>query len=237
VRQIILDTETTGLEPERGHRIIEIGCVEMVNRRLTGEQFHEYLDPERDIDKGASDVHGLTREKLAGRPKFADVVERLLEFVDGAELVIHNAPFDTGFLDMELVRWAQARGEPAQGIRAHCGVLDTLALARELHPGQRNSLDALCKRYAIDNSHRQLHGALLDARILADVYLAMTGGQSTLALDEAVRAIGIVGDAVAGAQARPAGVLRVVESSVAERAAHEAMLAVLGKSCGKTVSW
>jgi DNA polymerase-3 subunit epsilon len=237
VRQVVLDTETTGLEPERGHRIIEIGCVELVNRRATGRHFHEYLDPERDIDAGAAAVHGLTREKLAGRPKFADVAERFLEFVDGAELVIHNAPFDTGFLDRELERWASGRGADVVPIRARCGVLDPLALARELHPGQRNGLDALCKRYSIDNSHRQLHGALLDARILADVYLAMTGGQSALALDEAVRAIGIVGDAAAGPEARPAVALRVVEPSDAELAAHEAMLAAMAKASGRQVRW
>jgi DNA polymerase-3 subunit epsilon len=237
VRQIVLDTETTGLEPSQGHRIIEIGGVEVVNRRATGRHFHEYLDPERDIDAGAAAIHGFTREKLAGRPKFADVVERFLEFVDGAELVIHNAPFDTGFIDMELARWARSRGEEAVSIRSRCAVLDTLALARELHPGQRNALDALCKRYSIDNSHRQLHGALLDARILTDVYLAMTGGQSTLALDEAVRAIGIVGDAIAGPQARPAGVLRVVEPEAAELAAHEAMLAQMSKVSGRPASW
>jgi DNA polymerase-3 subunit epsilon len=237
VRQVVLDTETTGLEPNRGHRIIEIGCVEVVNRRTTERHFHEYLDPERDIDAGAAAVHGITREKLAGRPKFADVAARFLEFVEGAELVIHNAPFDTGFLDMELGRWAQARGVEAVSIRSHCAVLDTLALARELHPGQRNGLDALCKRYAIDNSHRQLHGALLDARILTDVYLAMTGGQSALALDEAVRAIGIVGDAVAGPQARPTVALRIVEPNAAELAAHEAMLAAIGKACGRPTNW
>jgi DNA polymerase-3 subunit epsilon len=237
VRQVVLDTETTGLEPGRGHRIIEIGCVEVVNRRPTGRHFHEYLDPERDIDAGAAAVHGLTREKLAGRPKFADIAERFLEFVDGAELVIHNAPFDTGFIDRELLRWAQECGKEPMSIRSRCGVLDTLALARELHPGQRNGLDALCKRYAIDNSHRQLHGALLDARILADVYLVMTGGQSALALDEAVRAIGIVGDAIAGPQVRPEGALRVVEPNEAEQDAHEAMLAAIGKACGRSATW
>jgi DNA polymerase III subunit epsilon len=162
---------------------------------------------------------------------------RFLEFVDGAELVIHNAPFDTGFIDRELQDWAEARGEEPVSIRSRCGVLDTLALARELHPGQRNGLDALCKRYSIDNSHRQLHGALLDARILADVYLVMTGGQSALALDEAVRAIGIVGDAVAGPLSRPEGALRVVEPNETERAAHESMLAAIGKASGRPASW
>ncbi len=151
MRQIVLDTETTGLEAGQGHRIIEIGCVEMLNRRATGRHFHEYLDPERDIDAGAAAVHGLTRDKLAGKPRFAQVAERFLEFVDGAELVIHNAPFDVAFLDAELARWAALTGAEAAGIRVRCRVLDTLALAREMHPGQRNGLDALCKRY----SHRQ----------------------------------------------------------------------------------
>ena len=237
MRQVVLDTETTGLEPERGHRIIEIGCVEVVNRRATGRFFHEYLDPDRDIDAGAAAVHGLTRERLIGKPRFADIVARFLEFVDGAEIIIHNAPFDTGFLDHELVRWAEATGVDRISIRARCAVLDTLALARELHPGQRNSLDALCKRYSIDNSHRQLHGALLDARILADVYLAMTGGQSALALDETVRAIGLVGNALAVPGPRPGAELPVIEPSAAELAAHEAFLEVLGKAHGTRPVW
>src|SRR3984957_4325023 len=180
MRQIVLDTETTGLEPELNHRIIEIGCVELVNRRTTGRSFPRYLNPERDIDDGALAVHGISRAELDGQPRFADVAEELVGFIGGAELVIHNAAFDLAFLDAELTRLP---GERRQ-VGAVCQVLDTLALARELPPGQRNSLDALCKRYDIDNSARELHGALLDARILADVYLAMTGGQSLLALDE-----------------------------------------------------
>src|SRR5450432_1888976 len=181
MRQIVLDTETTGLEPELNHRIIEIGCVELVNRRATGRTFHRYLNPERDIDEGALAVRGISRAELDGQPRFAEIAEELLVFVSGAELVIHNAAFDVAFLDAELARIV---GEPRQ-IAAMCQVLDTLALARELHPGQRNSLDALCKRYSVDNSARELHGALLDARILADVYLAMTGGQGALALMDA----------------------------------------------------
>ena len=178
MRQIVLDTETTGLEPEQGHRIIEIGCVEMINRRLTGRTFHHYLNPERDIDPGAQEVHGLSREFLSDKPLFGDVADEFLEFVGDAELVIHNAPFDVGFLDAELTRLA--RELPA--MQVVCPVLDTLVLAREMHPGQRNSLDALCRRYQVDNSQRELHGALLDARILAEVYLAMTGGQAALSL-------------------------------------------------------
>src|SRR5579862_3497439 len=180
MRQIVLDTETTGLEPELNHRVIEIGCVELVNRRATGRTFHRYLNPERDIDDGALAVHGISRTDLDGQPRFADVVDELLTFLHGAELVIHNAAFDVAFLDAELARLP---GNPRQ-IAGLCQVLDTLSLARELHPGQRNSLDALCKRYSVDNSARELHGALLDARILADVYLAMTGGQGALALTE-----------------------------------------------------
>src|SRR5215471_7023022 len=189
MRQIVLDTETTGLEPELGHRIIEIGCVELVNRRATGRSFHRYLNPEREIDDAALAVHGISRTDLDGQPRFAEVHGELLAFLADAELVIHNAEFDVAFLDAELAR---VPGE-ARRVAAVCQVLDTLALAREMHPGQRNSLDALCKRYEVDNSHRELHGALLDARILADVYLAMTGGQAALALAE-VAATGSASD-------------------------------------------
>ena len=218
-------------------RIIEIGCVEVVNRRATGRFFHEYLDPERDIEAGAAAVHGLTRATLAGKPRFAEIATRFLEFVDGAEIIIHNAPFDTGFLDHEFGRWAEATGAERILICRRCKVLDTLALARELHPGQRNSLDALCKRYSIDNSHRQLHGALLDARILADVYLAMTGGQSALALDETVRAIGLVGNAIAVSSPRPAVPLPVIGPDAAELAAHEEFLSVINRASGGNASW
>ena len=236
MRQVVLDTETTGLESERGHRIIEIGCVEMVNRRATGKHFHEYLNPEREIDAGAAAVHGITLDKLIGKPRFAEIAESFLEFVAGAELVIHNAPFDVAFLDAELKRWAALAGEEHVGIRKRCGVLDTLALAREMHPGQRNGLDALCKRYAIDNSHRQLHGALLDARILADVYLAMTGGQNALALDEVVHAA-----APAITPANPGGLpasqLPVVTATADELAAHDEFLKLLHKASGGKVLW
>ena len=179
MRQIVLDTETTGLEPADGHRIIEIGCVELLDRRLTGNTYHQYLQPDREIDAGAVEVHGITNEVLADKPRFADVAAEFLDFIRGAELVIHNAPFDVGFIDHEFALLADPPGPVAQ----HCMVLDTLVLARHMHPGQRNSLDALCKRYDIDNSQRDLHGALLDAEILADVYLAMTGGQVSLSLD------------------------------------------------------
>jgi len=177
MRQVVLDTETTGLEYRDGHRVIEIGAVELLDRRLTGNHFHQYLNPERDIEDGALEVHGISREFLQDKPLFGDISQDFLDFIADAELLIHNAPFDVGFLDMEL-------GLINSNIRleSHARILDTLELARDLHPGQRNSLDALCKRYEVDNSSRKLHGALLDAEILADVYLAMTGGQSDLGL-------------------------------------------------------
>lgn len=179
LRQWVLDTETTGLEPELGHRIIEIGAVELVNRRLTGNRYHQYLNPDREVDPGALQVHGITNEFLQGKPHFADVVDELLQCLQGAELIIHNAPFDLGFLNHELRRFDPDRGK----IQDYCSILDTLVLARKRYPGQKNSLDALCKRLGINNSHRELHGALLDAEILADVYLLMTGGQTSLQLD------------------------------------------------------
>jgi DNA polymerase-3 subunit epsilon len=178
LRQIVLDTETTGLDPQQGHRIIEIGCVEIVQRRLTGKHFHRYIKPDRDVDEGALQVHGISNAFLADKPEFVEIVEGFLKFVSGAELLIHNAPFDTGFIDAELAKLGPQYGR----ISDHCLVTDTLAMARHKHPGQRNSLDALCKRYEVDNSQRELHGALLDAEILADVYLLMTGGQTDLGL-------------------------------------------------------
>jgi DNA polymerase-3 subunit epsilon len=196
MRQVVLDTETTGLEPAAGHRIIEIGCVELVNRRPTNNRFHRYINPEREVDRGALEVHGIENEFLATQPKFAEVASELIEFVNGAELVIHNADFDIEFINHELRRLPDL----PQQIRDCCGVLDTLALARRLHPGQRNSLDALAKRYNVDNSKRELHGALLDAQILADIYLAMTGGQVSLSLDsEPARAAGTARQAWTGA--------------------------------------
>jgi DNA polymerase-3 subunit epsilon len=237
LRQVVLDTETTGLYPDQGHRIIEIGCVEVVNRRATGRHFHEYLNPEREIDAGAAAVHGITMEQLASKPRFAEVAPRLLEFIDGAELVIHNAPFDVAFLDREFARWADGAGAEPIVVRTRCRVLDTLALAREMHPGQRNGLDVLCKRYSIDNSHRQLHGALLDARLLTDVYLAMTGGQNLLALDQAVQASTVAplaGSAQGVAMSVP---LRVIGASAAEQAAHEEFMKLVAKASGGKVLW
>jgi DNA polymerase-3 subunit epsilon len=236
MRQVVLDTETTGLESKLGHRIIEIGCVELNNRRASDRQFHCYLNPEREIDLGAHAVHGITLEQLQSAPKFAAVVDELLAFIADSELIIHNAAFDVEFLDMELARLAQP--SLPSSIRSVCQVLDTLTLARARHPGQRNNLDALCKRYGIDNSHRELHGALLDARILADVYLAMTGGQSLLALDEAARQLG---DATRAATmttlVRPAQALRIVTASEAELAAHAALVKLLQKVSGGKCVW
>jgi len=228
MRQVILDTETTGLDPADGHRLVEVGCIELVNRRPSGRTFHRYLNPERDIDEGALAVHGITRAQLETEPRFAAVAGELLEFIRGAELVIHNAPFDVGFLNAELERLTDLEGP--RRIESVCRVLDTLALARSMHPGQRNSLDALCKRYGVDNSKRELHGAMLDARILVDVYLAMTGGQSALALGETQAQR----DARAAATRTPrqGAPLRVVAASEDELAAHETMLALLEKSSG-----
>lgn len=178
MRQIILDTETTGLEPRQGHRIIEIGCVELLNRKLTGNVYHQYIQPDREIDAGAIEVHGITNEFLEDKPRFKDIQDDFLGFIKGSELIIHNAPFDVGFINHEFTLAATGTGS----VEDYCKVMDTLQLARQMHPGQRNSLDALCKRYGIDNSQREKHGALLDAEILADVYLAMTGGQVSLGL-------------------------------------------------------
>jgi len=225
LRQIVLDTETTGLEVGQDHRVIEIGCVELVNRRDTGRHFHRYLNPDREIDDGALQVHGITREFLTNQPRFKDVAEELLSFIGGAELIIHNAPFDVGFLDMELKRL----GGELRTIAGLCQVRDSLVLARSMHPGQRNSLDALCKRYFIDNSHRELHGALLDAKILSNVYLAMTGGQGALTLGMA--AAGSILEPIVRA-VRPAISLLVVSPSDDELAAHERVLTVLDKASG-----
>ena len=222
MRQIVLDTETTGLEVKEGHRVIEIGCIELVNRRPTGRHFHRYLKPDRDIDAGAQAVHGISLEQLKDEPAFPEVADEFLDFVRDAELLIHNASFDVGFLNEELKRVGE-RGSIAD----HCRVLDTLALARSLHPGQKNSLDALCKRYGIDNSHRELHGALLDARILADVYVAMTSGQVSLGLNNERVAASSSQRRLSDANQRPP--LKILRASPEELAAHEACLADLEK--------
>ncbi|MBS0373464.1 MAG: DNA polymerase III subunit epsilon [Proteobacteria bacterium] len=224
MRQIILDTETTGLEPAQGHRIIELGCVELVNRRPTGRTFQRYLNPERDIDPGAQAVHGLSGEFLSGQPRFAEVVEDFVAFIAGAELIIHNAPFDVGFIDHEFGRLPP----PQRLLTDLCTVLDTLALARQLHPGQRNSLDALCKRYNVDNSNRDLHGALLDARILADVYLAMTGGQAALTLQ--ARADDTTGRRTTQVKRREPVSIPVIRATTVELEAHERALDAVSKA-------
>ncbi len=228
VRQIVLDTETTGLDTAEGHRIIEIGCIELMNRRPSGNNFHQYLCPDREIDEGALAVHGISSEFLADKPRFKDVVHDFLGYVKGAELVIHNAAFDVGFLDYEL----QLSGNNFGCINDFCAVLDTLALARQKHPGQRNDLDALCRRYEIDNSQRSLHGALLDAEILADVYLAMSGGQTRLLLDEGepnpeTAATGATRERRAGM------VLKVIRPSEDELDQHRAWLERLERESGK----
>jgi DNA polymerase-3 subunit epsilon len=225
MRQIVLDTETTGLEPESGHRIIEIGGVELIDRKLTGRHFHQYLNPDRDIDEGAQAVHGITRGFLADKPRFAEIAEALTDFIDGAELVIHNAPFDVAFLDAELRRLEAG----TRTTRERCMVLDTLAIARQLHPGQRNSLDALCKRYDVDNSQRDLHGALLDSEILADVYLAMTGGQTSLALAAETQSNSEGGEYQV-VKIKRTGVLPVVRANDDEWGAHLARLEAIAKS-------
>ena len=259
MRQIVLDTETTGLEPELGHRIIEIGCVEVVNRRVTGRTFHRYLNPERAIDEGAMAVHGIKRADLDDKPKFAEIAEELISFISDAELVIHNAAFDVAFLDAELSRLSgvPAGGFPAgdsladrsvapaggslagRSVAALCRVLDTLALARSMHPGQRNNLDALCKRYSVDNSRRDLHGALLDAQILADVYLAMTGGQVGLALSESTTSTRTANDgqAVVPILIRGAAPLCVLMATEEEAQAHESMLTLIAKASGGKCLW
>ena len=224
MRQIVLDTETTGLEPAQGHRIIEIGCVELVNRRPSGRTFHSYLNPERAIDAGAQAVHGLSTEFLADQPRFAAVVADFVAFVSGAELVIHNAPFDVGFIDHEFGRLPP----PQRLLTDLCTILDTLALARQLHPGQRNSLDALCKRYGVDNSNRDLHGALLDARILADVYLAMTGGQGALTLDADASERAAATEQRRGSR-RVAVEIPVVRATPDEVESHERMVEAIAK--------
>lgn len=233
MRQIVLDTETTGLEHSAGHRLVEIGCVEIVNRRLTGKKFHKYINPEREIDAGALAVHGIGPAQLANAPKFAEIADELVAFITGAELIIHNAPFDVGFIDAEFARLPGA----LRTINSICKVLDTLALARKLHPGQRNSLDALCKRYEVDNSKRDLHGALLDAGILVDVYLAMTGGQGTFVLDAATNRGAATESDTTGAVRAPGIRLAIPMANADEIRQHEAMLALLDKSSGGKTVW
>jgi DNA polymerase-3 subunit epsilon len=234
MRQIVLDTETTGLEPEQGHRIIEIGCVELLNRRLSGRTYHQYINPKREIDAGAIEVHGITNEFLADKPEFGQIADEFMDFIRGAELIIHNAPFDIGFINSEFVLQGGVHGR----VGDHCTVIDTLVMARQMHPGRRNSLDALCGRYYVDNTQRDLHGALLDAEILADVYVAMTSGQTDLALG---------GQDVSSSSAESAEdrrqlpsdrhALPVITASTEELAAHEAMLTLIDSKSGGNCLW
>jgi DNA polymerase-3 subunit epsilon len=233
MRQIILDTETTGLEATQNHRIIEIGCVELVSRRPTGRHFHRYLNPERDIDEGALEVHGITRARLESEPKFPEIAAELIEFLRGTELIIHNAAFDVGFLDAEFARLPGA----AVTVSSLCTVVDSWALARQMHPGQRNSLDALCKRYNVDNSGRELHGALLDAQLLGEVYLAMTGGQVALRLGES--GANRNGEEVLTARplVRPTLPLLIISATQDEEQAHQAFLELIGQSSKGCCLW
>ncbi len=233
MRQIILDTETTGINPLDGHRVIEIGCLEMINRKITGKSFHHYINPERDIDAGALAVHGITKEFLMDHPPFKTIADSFLEFIKGAQLIIHNAPFDLSFLDCELAKISKKQGK----VLDYCTVIDTLPLARQLHPGQRNSLDALCKRYSVNNSHREFHGALLDAELLALVYLAMTGGQTTFFKDEIVNTpLSTTTDATPQRIA-DIGNLHVIKANAAELSAHQAYLERLDKASKNNTVW
>ncbi|HEX9811581.1 MAG TPA: DNA polymerase III subunit epsilon [Burkholderiales bacterium] len=241
MRQIVLDTETTGLEPTAGHRIIEIGCVELVDRRFSGNTYHQYVKPDREIDAAAIEIHGITNEFLADKPVFGDIAEDFLEFVRGAELIIHNAAFDVGFINHELAR-ARPDDAPVNPettelrIERLCTVIDSLALARGMHPGQKNDLDALCRRYGVDNSQRTVHGALLDAEILADVYLAMTGGQAGL-FEDPHAASGAAGRESELKRIRDKPPLAVIVATEAECAAHLAWLEEIDKSTGGRCVW
>lgn len=232
MRQIVLDTETTGLEPKQGHRIIEIGCVEIVNRRKTDRHFHQYLNPDREIDDGAFNVHGIGNEFLADKPRFADIAQEFIDFIRDSELIIHNAPFDVGFLNAELKKLGRKWGKTED----YCSVVDTLMMAREKHPGQKNNLDALCKRYEIDNSERDLHGALLDAQILLDVYLIMTGGQEALSFESSQEQ-----QAAEQTKARIVDVnrkpLRVIEATAEELVEHEKYLERIKEESGGKCVW
>ncbi|MFT4609399.1 MAG: DNA polymerase-3 subunit epsilon [Cellvibrionaceae bacterium] len=233
MRQIILDTETTGLEPSQGHRIIEIGCVEVINRKLTGRHYHQYIRPERNIDEQAIEIHGITPDFLKDKPVFSEIVDEFMAFIDGGQLVIHNAPFDVGFINHEL----KLHKGNFKAVKDHCSVIDTLVMARQKHPGQKNNLNALCKRYMVDNSQRDLHGALLDAEILADVYLMMTGGQTALSLSDK--------DTSSGGGQQEEGIQRlskkfitpIIRADITEEGAHQQKLQTIQKASGDNCIW
>lgn len=232
MRQVVLDTETTGLEPSGGHRIIEIGCVEIDNRRLTGRHYHQYIQPDRHVDEGAFEVHGISNEFLADKPRFGEILPEFLDFVRDAELIIHNAPFDVGFINHEL----RLDGADIHRIEDICTITDTLAMARRLHPGQKNNLDALCRRYEIDNSHRELHGALLDAEILADLYLIMTGGQGSL-FGESRESSAQQTRETHRLLTRERPPLAVIRADAKELVAHEELLQKISASSGGRCLW
>ncbi len=231
MRQIVVDTETTGLEVASGHRIIEVGCVEIIGRHLTGRHFHEYVNPQRDIDQGALQIHGITREFLNDKPVFADIWSDFLEFVEGAELIIHNADFDVEFLNNEMKQMPEDPGS----ITDYCSIIDSLALARSKHPGQKNNLDALCKRYNVDSSQRELHGALLDAEILADVYLLLTGGQVSLDLDE--KRVDSVASSSVDRVRENRSKLKVIRANPDELARHQARLDQIEQEANGVCLW
>ncbi|HHJ19537.1 MAG TPA: DNA polymerase III subunit epsilon [Gammaproteobacteria bacterium] len=233
MRQVVLDTETTGLEPSEGHRIIEIGCVEVIDRRITGSHYHQYIQPDREVDQGAFEVHGISNDFLSDKPRMAEVAEPFLEYIRGAELVIHNAAFDVGFINHEFSMLGPVWGSIAE----HCTVLDSLDMARRMHPGQRNSLDALCKRYGIDNSQRDLHGALLDAQILAEVYLMMTGGQVSLMLGEESESEAGSSQSFEPQKIQRLAALPVILADDEEQTAHQHMLETINQASGGKVLW
>jgi DNA polymerase-3 subunit epsilon len=224
-RQIVLDTETTGLEPSQGHKIIEIGCVEMINRRLTGNNYHQYLQPDREIDEGAQAVHGISNKFLADKPRFIDIVKDFIEYLDGAELIIHNAPFDVGFIDHEF----KLAGAEYGKVSTYCSVIDTLVMARKMRPGKKNNLDVLCKEYEVNNTHRELHGALLDAELLSEVYLRMTGGQSTLSLDSEDVSQARAGVSMIKKLSADRKPIKIIKASDDELQAHQLIIEKMGK--------
>ncbi|MGR3985019.1 MAG: DNA polymerase III subunit epsilon [Gammaproteobacteria bacterium] len=232
MRRVVVDTETTGLDFSQGHRIIEIACVELLGRRMSGETFHHYINPQRDIDEAAFEIHGITAQTLKSQPLFAAIAEELLAFIQGAELIIHNAPFDVAFLNGEFERAGRGGGV----VEAHCEIIDTLVMARHKHPGQRNSLDVLCKRYSVDNTQRTLHGALLDAEILADVYLAMTGGQATL-LGDAEKLPGYEAGKPGETESREIAATPRIRACDEEAAQHDKWLQRLEEQSGGEALW